>query len=101
MIDYARQNEVDMVIFAGDAFKNRQPNPTFQREFAWRVRDLCDSCPVVLLVGNHDLPTTLARASSIEIYQTLNVPNVGVGDTSDLPQLETRTGPDQVATPPY
>src|SRR5258707_1868764 len=101
MIAYARSNDVDVAIFAGDAFKNRQPNPTFQREFAWRVRDLCDSCPVVLLVGNHDLPTTLARASSIEIYQTLNVPNVVVGDTYELHQLETKSGPVQVATAPY
>ncbi|HLY28850.1 MAG TPA: exonuclease subunit SbcD, partial [Aggregatilineales bacterium] len=101
MVEYARENDVDMVVFAGDAFKNRQPNPTFQREFAWRVRDLCDTCPVVLLVGNHDLPTSLARASSIEIYQTLNVPNVVVGDTYELHQLDTKSGPVQVATAPY
>jgi DNA repair protein SbcD/Mre11 len=101
MIDYARQNEVDVVIFAGDAFKNRQPNPTFQREFAWRVRDLSEICPVILLVGNHDLPTTLARASSIEIYETLAVPNVIVGDKYELHQVTTRNGVVQVATAPY
>jgi exonuclease SbcD len=101
MIVYATQHEVDLVVFAGDAFKNRTPNPTFQREFAWRVRDLCGMCPVVLLVGNHDLPTTLARASSIEIYDTLAVPNVVVGDEYDLHMLETRNGPVKVATAPY
>src|SRR5438552_18749954 len=46
MIAYARANGADVAIFAGDAFKNRQPNPTFQREFAWRVRDLAETCPV-------------------------------------------------------
>jgi exonuclease SbcD len=101
MIAFARHNDVDLVVFAGDAFKNRQPNPTFQREFAWRVRDLCETCPIVLLVGNHDLPTTLARASSIEIYDTLAVPNVTVGDNYEVHQLQTKSGPVQVATAPY
>src|SRR5512136_2056067 len=58
MIGYAREQGADLIIFAGDAFKNRQPNPTFQREFASRVNDMAKLCPVVLLVGNHDLPTT-------------------------------------------
>src|ERR1700736_2571631 len=84
MIDYARQRDVDLIIFAGDAFKNRTPNPTFQREFAWRVRDMAELCPLVMFVGNHDLPTTLARASSIEIYDTLAVPNVLVGGDYEL-----------------
>ena len=81
MIDYAQKHAVDVAIFAGDAFKNSQPNPTFQREFAHRVRDLSQICPVVLLVGNHDLPSTKARAYSIEIYETLSVPNVWVADS--------------------
>src|SRR5262245_20686094 len=101
MIDYASQNAVDLIVFAGDAFKNRQPNPTFQREFAWRIRDMADLCPIVLLVGNHDLPTTTARASSIEIYDTLKVPNVIVGYEYKLHHLKTRNGPVQVATAPY
>jgi exonuclease SbcD len=101
MIEYAKAHEVDLFIFAGDAFKNRTPNPTYQREFAWRVRDMAEVAPVMLLVGNHDLPTTLARASSIEIYDTLAVPNVFVGDNYELFQIETKSGPIQVATAPY
>lgn len=75
MVAYARDHEVDLAIFAGDAFKSRSPNPTFQREFAWRIQDLAALCPVVLLVGNHDLPNIDKRASSIEIYETLRVPD--------------------------
>lgn len=101
MVDYAHKNEVDLAIFAGDAFKSRNPNPTFQREFAYRVQDLATLCPVVLLVGNHDLPTNVKRASSIEIYNTLRVPNVHVGMTYELMQVETKSGTVQVATAPY
>lgn len=101
MIDYARQREVDLVIFAGDAFKTRSPNPTFQREFAHRVRDLSELAPTVLLVGNHDLPPTVLKASSIEIYETLAVPNVLVAADYELHIVETRRGPVAVGAAPY
>jgi exonuclease SbcD len=101
MVDYALKRDVDLVIFAGDAFKTRNPNPTFQREFAHRVLDLASHCPVVLLVGNHDLPTNMKRASSIEVYETLRVPNVIVGMGYDILPIETKAGPVQVAMAPY
>lgn len=95
------EEDIDLAIFAGDAFKSRSPNPTFQREFAWRIQDLADHCPVVLLVGNHDLPVNIRKASSIEIYETLNVPNVVVGRQNKVHYLETKAGPVAVATVPY
>lgn len=98
---YAEQHEADLVIFAGDAFKTRQPNPTYQREFAHRIRDLSRLAPVVLLVGNHDLPPTQLKASSIEIYDTLQVPNVWVANDYDYRIFETRRGPVVVAAAPY
>jgi exonuclease SbcD len=101
MIDYARAHEVDLAIFAGDAFKTRNPSPTYQREFAWRVQDLAKLCPVVLLVGNHDLPSIEKRASSIEIYETLEVPNTLLGRDYESHVIETRRGPVLVATAPY
>jgi DNA repair exonuclease SbcCD nuclease subunit len=101
MVEYARRNQVDLAIFAGDAFKSQNPNPTFQREFAFRIRDLIEMCPVVLLVGNHDLPSVEARASSIEIYETLQVPNVTVGRDYAAHTIQTRRGPVLVATAPY
>jgi exonuclease SbcD len=101
MIDFARENEVDLTIFAGDAFKTRTPNPTFQREFAWRVRDLTALAPLVMLVGNHDLPPTVLKASSIEIYDTLSVPNVWVADDYEVRVIEAKSGSIVVAAAPY
>lgn len=101
MIDYARENDVDLTIFAGDAFKTRTPNPTFQREFAWRVRDLSALAPLVLLVGNHDLPPTLLKASSIEIYETLQVPNVWVASEYETKLITTKRGDVLVGSAPY
>ena len=102
-IDYALENEIDLVIFAGDAYKNRDPNSTYRREFARRIKRLADAgIPVVLLVGNHDLPAQERRASSIEIFRTLGVPNVLVARNDGLHRLETRHNKIiQVATVPY
>jgi exonuclease SbcD len=100
MVNYACEHDVDLTIFAGDAFKSRNPTPTFQREFAYRVQDLASRCPVVLLVGNHDLPSIERRASSIEIYETLQVPNVIVGREYELHEITTKRGPVVVATAP-
>jgi exonuclease SbcD len=101
MIDYAKTHDVDLTIFAGDAFKTRTPNPTFQREFAWRVRDLSAIAPLVMLVGNHDLPPTVLKASSIEIYDTLAVPNVWVAADYELRVIKTKRGDVAIGAAPY
>ena len=102
LIDYGLEREVDLVIFAGDAYKRRSPDPTHQRAFARRVKRLADAgVPVVLLVGNHDLPTMVQKASSVDIFRTLDVPNVVVGRVEEVHRIETRHGPVQVATVPY
>jgi len=102
LIDYGLEHDVDLVIFAGDAYKRRNPNPTYQRAFARRIKRLADAgVPVVLLVGNHDLPTMVQKASSVDIFRTLDVPNVIVGRVEEVHRIETRHGPVQVATVPY
>lgn len=101
MIDYARQNQVDMTVFAGDAFKTRAPNPTFLREFSHRVRDLIELAPLVMLVGNHDVPPAAMKASSIEIYQVLDVPNVWVANDYETRIIETKRGAVTVGSAPY
>ncbi len=101
--DYAIEQGVDVFLFAGDAYKTRDPNPTYQREFARRMKRIADAgIPVVMLVGNHDLPAVARRATSIDIFGTLDVPNVYVGNREELIQITCRHGqPLQVATAPY
>lgn len=101
MIDYARAGDVDLTIFAGDAFRSRSPNPTYQREFAARIRQLSQLAPVVLLVGNHDAPMNAAKASSIEIFQTLSVPGIWVAGDYEVRRLNTKRGAVVVGAAPY
>jgi DNA repair protein SbcD/Mre11 len=102
VIDYSLGHDVDLVIFAGDAFKTRDPSPTLQREFARRVKRFVDAgVPVVMLVGNHDLPAMEKKASSIDIYRTLSVPHVIIGWEETFHVIDTKRGQVQVATAPY
>ncbi|MBN1991327.1 MAG: exonuclease SbcCD subunit D [Anaerolineae bacterium] len=103
VIDLALEREVDVCIFAGDAYKNQRPNPTFQREFARRIKRLSDEkVPVILLVGNHDMATADRAASSLEIFGVFDVPGVIVADREQVHQITCKRGqPLQVATVPY
>ncbi|HOT92396.1 MAG TPA: exonuclease SbcCD subunit D [Anaerolineae bacterium] len=102
VVEYAITHEADLVLFAGDAFRTRSPNPTHQREFAQRIRRLSQAAiPTVLLVGNHDVPVMEQRASSVEIFATLAVPYVTVAARPELLRVDTRRGPLQLAVIPY
>ncbi len=102
IVDTALEREADLVIFAGDAFKTRDPNPTYQRELARQVMRLARAgVPIVLLVGNHDIPIIANRASSVDIFRTLEVPNVIVGRKEELHRIQTRRGVIQVGTAPW
>ncbi len=102
IVDYAIEHEADAVIFAGDAFKTRDPNPTYQRAFARQIVRLSKAgIPTVMLVGNHDIPLMEQRASSIDIFATLDVPNIIVARTERLHRIQTKRGVLQVATVPW
>lgn len=101
MIQFAADGDVDLAVFAGDAFRSRSPNPTYQREFAARIRQLSQLAPTVLLIGNHDTPVNAAKASALEIYQTLDVPNIWVARDYEVRRLETKRGAVIVGAAPY
>ena len=102
VVDYALDNKVDLVVFAGDAYKSREPTPTQQREFAKRINRLASNgVAVFLLVGNHDLPNAVGKATATEIFDTLAVKNVVVSSRPDVHRIETRGGPVQVASLPW
>jgi exonuclease SbcD len=79
IVDAAISERVDMVIFAGDAYKDRSPAPTFQREWGKRIMRLSQAkIPTLLLVGNHDLSPAVGRAHAIHEFDTLQVPFIRV-----------------------
>lgn len=102
IVERAISDRVDAVLFAGDAFKNRDPSPTLQREFARRIAQLAnENIPIVLLMGNHDLPNVHTRAAAVDIYPVLDIRNVHVASQIDLHEIITGAGPLQVVTVPW
>lgn len=92
IVDTAIQEKVDLVIFAGDAYKDRTPVPTFQREWGRRMMRLSEAgIPTLLLVGNHDLSPASGRAHALQEYETLVVPHLYVASKPQFispPDLE-------------
>ena len=81
----AIDEKVDLVIFAGDAYRDRSPAPTFQREWGRRIMRLSQArIPTLLLVGNHDLAPAAGRAHAVQEFDTLNVPYVRVLDKPEF-----------------
>lgn len=101
-IDKALEAGVHLALFAGDAYKSRDPNQTHQREFASCIRRLTENeVPVVMVTGNHDLPNARGRANAMDIYRTLGVDNIFVISKPEVLAIETAAGPVQVAGMPY
>ncbi|MBI2851060.1 MAG: exonuclease SbcCD subunit D [Chloroflexi bacterium] len=102
LVEYALESKIDLVLFCGDAYKSREPGQTQQREFAKRINRLAEGgIPIFLLVGNHDLPNAIGKATSTEIFQTLSVKNVYVSNKPDVYRIETKSGTIQIASLPW
>src|SRR5512138_2161643 len=79
IIDTAIDERVDLVLFAGDAYKDRTPAPTFQREWGKRMKRLSEEgIPILMIVGNHDLSPAAGRAHALQEFETLRLPHTFV-----------------------
>jgi exonuclease SbcD len=102
IIEAAVSEPVDLVIFAGDAYKDRNPQPTFQREWGRRIMKLSQAgIPTLLLVGNHDLSPASGRAHTLHEFHTLSVPHIHVADRIRLLTPDELCLPIQIITVPW
>src|SRR5438105_10037455 len=101
-VDGAIASSVDVVVFAGDIYKTRDPTPTHQREFARRIHRLTAAgIKVVIVAGNHDIPLSAGRATSVDIFRALEVPSVVVARSMGTHLIQTEVGPVQVIAFPW
>jgi exonuclease SbcD len=102
LIDFALAEPVDLVLFCGDAYKSREPSQTQQRELAKRIKRLsAGGIPLFMLIGNHDLPNAIGRATTTEIFSTLTVPSVTIAHRPGIHCIRTRHGDIQIAALPW
>ncbi len=102
IVETALEEQVDLVLFAGDAYKDRNPQPTFQREWGRRIMRLSQAgIPTLLLVGNHDISPASGRAHTLQEFATLDVPHVHVADRIRLWGAEELGAAAQIITVPW
>lgn len=101
IVETAIKEDVDCVVFAGDAYKTRDPNPTQQRGFGERIRKLAKVIPVILVAGNHDTPNADGKANTLDIYSVLEIDNVWVSRKPEFLQIPTKSGNLQIVTLPW
>jgi DNA repair protein SbcD/Mre11 len=102
IVETAIKNQVDAVVFAGDAYKTRDPNPTQQRGFGERIKKIAKAgIPVILVVGNHDTPNAEGKANTLDIYSALEIDNVWISRKPELLEITTKSGPLQIVTLPW
>lgn len=102
IVERAIAEPVDLVLFAGDAFKINEPTNTHQRVFAERIWKLSQhGIPTFLLIGNHDQTNKYGESHALDIYDTLAIPHVTVSGRPGIYRIATRAGLLQIATMPH
>ena len=75
IVETAINEQVQLVLFAGDAYRNATPVPTYQREWQRRLIRLSQAKITTLMIpGNHDISNAVNRASALQELDTLQVP---------------------------
>jgi exonuclease SbcD len=90
----AREEQVDLILVAGDIFDMAAPSPAAEEIVYRALLDLAEVAPVVMVAGNHDNP---ARLRAVAPLLSLGRVTVGAtiarpddGGILDLPELAVR-----------
>jgi DNA repair protein SbcD/Mre11 len=100
LIDLAIQQQVDAVLFAGDAFKTANPSERFRDIFTEQVKRCClAGIPVIMVSGNHD------RSKIQDVLSVLNplkyIEGVTLFQEIGVQTITTKSGDLQVLGVPW
>ncbi|GIV57333.1 MAG: nuclease SbcCD subunit D [Rhodothermaceae bacterium] len=101
MVERALEEDIDLFLFCGDAYRTADPTPTQQRTFAECLRPVAErGIPIVMIVGNHDHPVAFGKASALDIFSFLQG-EVHVIRQPDRRTIQTKSGPVQLLALPW
>ncbi len=100
-VQTALDEDIDLFLFAGDAYRTADPTPTQQKAFAECLKPIADrDIPIVMIVGNHDHPISYGKASALDIYPYLSG-DVHLFHRPDVKIIQTKSGPLQFIALPW
>ena len=77
IINYAEENNIKYILFAGDMFKTALPSPTLVREINKRIKASAEKgIKWIIQDGNHDVSPLETAKSALDPLSTLKVENV-------------------------
>ncbi len=101
-IDYAIAQQVDFLIFSGDAYKTANPSPTQQKLLLQCFLRLhAHQIPVVIIVGNHDHPLSFGKANALDLFSNLPITGFHVVAKPQIINLKTKSGLVQIVGIPW
>lgn len=101
-IDQAIAEDIDLFVFAGDAYKTAYPTPTQQKMLLNQFFRLQEAkIPVVIVVGNHDHPLSFGRAHALDVFGNIRHHGFFVFSKPQAVTIETKSGPVQVIGVPW
>jgi len=101
-VDIALTEQVDLFLFAGDAYKTATPTPTHQRLFLQSLLRLFEAdIPIMMIVGNHDSAVSFGKAHAIEIFGQLPWEGFHVISRPSIHTITTKHGPLNIVGIPW
>ena len=101
-IDRAVDENIDLFVLSGDAYKTAYPTPTQQKLLAQLLFKLHKAAiPVVIIIGNHDHPLSFGKANALDVFSYLPIDGFYVFSKPDSITIQTKNGPLQIVGIPW
>jgi len=103
ILEFIRENSIDLLLITGDIFKDREPNSTLRNMFYKRVVDISKEGVLVAIVpGNHDMHPFETKDHSVKVFEIFDQPNIVVMDRPfEVKEFEIRDEKLRIVAVPY
>ena len=101
-VNQAIDENIDLFILSGDAYKTAYPTPTQQKLLAQQLFKLyAAKIPVAIIIGNHDHPLSFGKANALAMFDYLPINGFYVFSKPDSVVIKTKNGPVQFVGIPW
>lgn len=98
---FVEKHKPDLILFAGDAYKDRHPSPTYQQIFTKPLIRMAKIAPVVMVIGNHDTPASMGKANTLDIFSTIEHPNIFISRVPEVLKIPIGKNRIEILTLPW